>query len=370
MKIVHLVAPAQFGGLERVVRALAIDQKKAGNGVTLIALLESGVAEPPLISELRNAEVHVIPVVYPARSFRAQRRSVLEICRRVRPNVLHSHGYLPDVLSASFGTRFQPVRVSTVHGFTGGGLRNRFYEWAQRRSYGRFDAVVAVSKKLATGLGSSPWSKRRLHTLPNAWSPRGSPLTRDVARQKLNLPGDIFTVGWVGRVSREKGPDVLLEALSQVANLSLHVVFVGDGRERAALETRARELGVEDRVSWSGELPDASRFFPAFDAFVNSSRTEGTPITLFEAMHAGVPIVATAIGGVPDVVSSDEALLILAENPAVLASAIREVHDHPAAAAARAARARTRLEKEFAAAPWIESYDRIYRNAAAARGRA
>jgi glycosyltransferase involved in cell wall biosynthesis len=87
-------------------------------------------------------------------------------------------------------------------------------------------------------------------------------------------------------------------------------------------------------------------------------------------MHAGVPIVATSVGGVPDVVSSEEALLIPAENPAALASAIREVHDHPADATARTARARTRLEKDFAAAPWIESYDRIYRDAAAARGRA
>ncbi len=370
MKIVHLVAPARFGGLERVVRALAIDQKKAGNDVTLIALLESGVAEPPLLSELRDTKVHVIPVVYPARSFRAQRRSVREICRRARPDVLHSHGYLPDVLSASFGRVFQSVRVSTVHGFIGGDLRNRFYEWLQRRSYARFDAVVAVSKKLATELGASRWSKERLHTLPNAWSPSASRFARDIAREKLCLPRDIFTVGWVGRIGHEKGPDILLEALSQLAAVRLHVVFIGQGRERAALQTRATELGVDDSVSWTGELPDASRFFPAFDVFVNSSRTEGTPITLFEAMDAAVPIIATAVGGVPDVVSPEEALLIPSEDPDALASAIRDVHDSRAKAAARAERARARLERDFAVSPWIESYEHIYRDAAAARGRA
>lgn len=369
MKIVHLVAPARFGGLERVVRALAVGQNKSGDEVTVIALLESGVGEPPLVSELRDAGMRVIPVVHPARSFRAQRTSVLEICRSVRPDVLHSHGYLPDVLSASFRSTFPSTRVSTVHGFTGGGLRNRFYEWMQRRSYARFDAVVAVSKKLATELDSSRWSKR-LHTLPNAWAPASSPLPRDTARKKLNLQGDIFTVGWVGRISREKGPDILLDAVPQLETLRLHVVFIGEGRGRAALQARARELGIEDRVSWCGELPDASRFFSAFDVFVNSSRTEGTPITLFEAMNAGVPVVATSVGGVPDIMSSDEALLIPPQNSAALSSAIREVNDHPHEAFARAARARRRLEKDFAASPWIEAYKRIYRIAAAAGGRA
>jgi glycosyltransferase involved in cell wall biosynthesis len=87
-------------------------------------------------------------------------------------------------------------------------------------------------------------------------------------------------------------------------------------------------------------------------------------------MHAGVPVVVTSVGGVPDVVSPDEALLIPPEDPRALAAAIREAHEHPADAAARAARARRRLEKDFAAAPWIDAYDRIYRTATDARGRA
>jgi glycosyltransferase involved in cell wall biosynthesis len=134
------------------------------------------------------------------------------------------------------------------------------------------------------------------------------------------------------------------------------------------LERRVKELQLDDRVSFHGEVTRASRVFPAFDLFVLSSRTEGTPITLLEAMHAGVPIVATAVGGVPDVVSAEEAVLIPAEDPAALASAIREVYANPADAAARADRARSRLEKDFSPAPWIEAYDRIYRTAAATRG--
>ena len=315
------------------------------------------------------AGIPVIKVIKPARAFRAQRRLVGEICRRAAPDVLHSHGYLPDVLSASLGRKFPAARVSTVHGFTGGGWRNRFYEWLQRRSYQRFDAVVAVSKKLASDLAPRV-PDRALQTLANAWMLPEEQLSPEAARQALTLSLEDFHIGWVGRISREKGADMLIEALPALNDIRLHVSLIGDGVERAKLEQRVNELQLEDRVSFRGEVARASRLFPAFDLFVLSSRTEGTPITLFEAMHAGVPIVATSVGGVPSVVSSEEAVLVPPEDPAALASAIREVHDHPADAAARAARARSRLEKDFAAAPWIEAYDRIYNDAAAARGRA
>jgi glycosyltransferase involved in cell wall biosynthesis len=100
--------------------------------------------------------------------------------------------------------------------------------------------------------------------------------------------------------------------------------------------------------------------FPAFDVFVLSSRTEGTPIALFEAMAAGVPIVASAVGGVPDVVSSREAVLVTQEDPAALAAGLTETLGDPTAALERARAARRRLEREFALQPWLEQYLALY----------
>jgi glycosyltransferase involved in cell wall biosynthesis len=365
LKVFHLLAPARFGGLERVVQSLVIGQKGIGHDVGVIMLLESGVTEPSLAAELDAADIPVIRIVRPARAFRSQRAAIMEICRRVTPDVIHTHGYLPDVLAASLGKKFPVARASTVHGFTGGGWRNRFYEWLQRRSYARFNAVVAVSKKLALDLANRV-AASALHTVPNAWMQEDQ-LSPEAARVSLGLSLEAFHIGWVGRISHEKGADTLIEALPALADINLHLTLIGDGVDHAKLERRVKELRLEDRVSFHGEVSGASRVFPAFDLFVLSSRTEGTPITLLEAMHAGVPIVATSVGGVPDVVSADEALLVPADDPAALASAIREAHDHPADAAARAARARSRLATDFAAAPWIEAYDRIYRTAAAAR---
>jgi glycosyltransferase involved in cell wall biosynthesis len=197
--------------------------------------------------------------------------------------------------------------------------------------------------------------------LPNAWSPVDAQLTRELAREELKLSDHVFNVGWVGRVSHEKGADILVEALP-LLNESFHATVIGDGTDRPTLERRAKELRIDDRISWCGEMGAAPKLFAAFDLFVNCSRTEGTPITLFEAMQASVPIVATAVGGVPDVLSAEEAILIPPEDPAALAAAIREVQTHPTDAARRALRARRRLEKDFATSPWLESYERIYRS--------
>jgi len=369
VKIFHLLAPAPFGGLERVVFALAAGQKASGHEVAVLPILETDTTEPSLIAELRNVGVQVIPIIQHPRAYQAQRKALQEICIRLAPDVLHSHGSHPDVLAASLGATCGATRISTAHGFTGGTFRNRIYQWMQRVSYHRFDAVVAVSRKLAEELASTKSLRTKLSALPNAWFAPDSLLASELVPHPPALSREKFNIAWIGRMSREKGPDILIEALSALRDLPIHVTMIGDGIERPKLQSRATELQLDRRISWAGEVPRASRLLPAFDLLVISSRTEGTPITLFEAMHANVPVVATLVGGVPDVISQAEAILIPPGDSAALSSAIRSVVNAPAEARIRATRARNRLETDFAPTPWLESYDRIYRNASSARDR-
>lgn len=366
MVILHLVAPAAIGGLERVVQALALEQRAAGHDVHVAAIAATLAGEQALLRPLAVAGVDTHPVRVGARAYRRERAEVAKLCRRACPDVVHSHGYRPDVIDAGVARRLGLPTVTTVHGFTGGGWRNRLYEWLQRRAARRFAAVVAVSRPLADQLRAAGVPEERLAIVPNAWREPVAPLPREGARGALGLPSvsAAFHIGWVGRLSDEKGPDILIAALAQLRDVPFITSFVGDGPAQSRLRALGAAAGVTDRLRWHGAKADASRLFPAFDVFALSSRTEGTPIVLFEAMAAGVPIVAARVGGVEDVLSEAEALLVPAEDPNALAGALRAVYADPAAAARRARAARQRLATQFACGPWIERYLTVYRRVA------
>jgi glycosyltransferase involved in cell wall biosynthesis len=359
--IMHLVAPGAFGGLERVVQTLGTGLRGLGHEVHVVSVVVDPADGEPFLAPLADAGVEVHQVVVSARAYARERQEIAVLCRRLGPDAVHTHGYRPDLVDAGVARRCGIPVVTTVHGFTGGPWRNRIYEYLQRRAFRRFDAVVAVSGPLADRLARAGVPRSRLHTVPNAWRRFAPPLDRAAARRMLGIPQGDFVAGWVGRLSSEKGPDVLLESLPHLSQVPVTVSVIGAGIEEPSLRARAAELGVADRIRWHGVVPDADRVFTAFDVCVLSSRTEGTPVVLLEAMGAGVPVVATGVGGVPDVVSSEEAAIVPSEAPAALAAGIRGVYADPAAAARRARAARVRLERQFGVGPWLERYVEVYR---------
>lgn len=365
MVILHVVAPCEVGGLERVVQALAGEQARRGHDVHVAAVLTGAETRHPFLDPLPGAGVTAHVVAPGARGYRRERGAVARLCRELRPAVIHTHGYRPDVLDSGVARRAGVPVVTTVHGFTGGDWKNRAYEWLQCRAFRRFAAVVAVSQPLQARLVRAGVPAERVHVVPNAWRAGEPERSRSEARRALGLPPEAFVVGWVGRLSHEKGADVLLDALARLDDVPCVASFIGDGPERRPLEERAGRLRVNGRVRWHGSVPDAATLFPAFDLFVLSSRTEGSPMVVFEAMAAGVPIVAAAVGGVPEMVSPREAVLVPAGQPEVLAGAIRAASRDPGEMAVRARCAGERLRRDFAPEPWAARYEEIYR---AARG--
>src|SRR6266566_3918753 len=329
MVIMHVVAPCEFGGLERVVQMLGTGFGSLGHEVHVVSVVtESGAAEA-FHGPLSEAGVATHEIVLSARSYARERAVIAALCQRLRPDAVHTHGYRPDVVDAGVARQLGIPVITTVHGFTGGTWRNLVYEFLQRRAFRRFDAVVAVSRPLRDRLARAGVAGSRIHTLPNAWRRIAPALDRDAARRTLGIPREDFVLGWVGRLSVEKGPDVLLEALPHLNTVPLTISLIGGGTgaEQRALRARADKLGVADHIRWHGVVPDAERVYTAFDVCVLSSRTEGTPVVLFEAMAAG----------------------------------IRDVYAHADAAARRARAARLRLEREFGVGPWLDRYAGIYR---------
>ncbi len=360
MIILHVLAAGEVGGLERVVRALATGQRCAAHRVAVAVVLEPSQAEHPFVRSLERQDIEIVLIQVGPRSYRAERLAIADLCRSLRPDIVHTHGYRPDVVDSGVAQRAGIATVTTVHGFTGGGWKNWLYERLQRRAFRRFDAVVAVSQPLGDALAADGVPNSRLHVIQNAWDGTVAFLDRRSARRALGVPDEGFRIGWVGRMTHEKGPDVMLQALALLGDAPVRLSMLGDAARRHQLQRRGEVLGVGGRTTWHGTVAEAASRFPAFDVFVQSSRTEGTPIALFEAMAAGVPVVATSVGGVPHVVSPTEAILVPSDDPASLAAAVRETLCNPAAARDRANAARQRLEREFAVQPWLERYEMVY----------
>src|SRR5690606_15633542 len=138
-----------------------------------------------------------------------------------------------------------------------GTWKSRVYEWLQRRAYRKFSTVVAVSRPQVELLASEGVPARRTRLLRNAWNPAAELLPRQSAREKLGTPAGDFRIGWVGRLSREKGADVLLDAFGEIGDSSVTASIIGAGREEAALRARASALEISDRVTWHGLVPAA-----------------------------------------------------------------------------------------------------------------
>jgi glycosyltransferase involved in cell wall biosynthesis len=369
LSILQIVAPGEVGGLESVVLALSAGQTQRGHNVTVAVVSEPRLGEHPFVSALAAAGVKTVAYSLPPRAYLKERELLRELCDREKPDVVHTHGYRPDILHVASRLRRNFAAVTTLHGSSRVGGISTVHEMLQKAMLRRFDAVIAVSRHLSDELRGTWVRPNRLHVVQNGWRDGAVLADRDSARRHLGLAPDGFAIGWVGRLIPIKGADVFLQAIHDLDALPARFSIVGDGSERQNLEEFARSRGLSDRVRFHGSVPDAARYLRAFDMLVLSSRSEGIPVTLLEAMAAGVPVVATSVGGIPEVVGSAEAELVRSEDHRALANAIRSVIEDPAAAAQRAAAATHHLHTNFGMTKWIDAHDRVYELIASGRTR-
>jgi glycosyltransferase involved in cell wall biosynthesis len=371
LRVLQLCNPAGVGGLERVVQGLCVGLAERGHEVTLGAVLSNDAPLPSCFRSDALPGVKVLPIRVRGRGYLAERRAVRRIIDDIRPQVVHTHGYRADLLHGRVSRRKGAATVSTLHGSSRMGGLSHFFEWCQERALRGFDAVCAVSEPLVRQLILAGASADRVHLVPNALGVEEPPLAADAARRALGLdPDQGPVIGWVGRLIPIKGCDVFLDALSYLGTRPWLAVIVGDGGEGPALEAQAKRLGLQGRVRFLGELPDAARYMSAFDLFVLSSRSEGTPLVLLEAMVAGRPVVATEVGGVGSVLEADRGgWIVPPESPELLARAVAAALDDPVERNARGTASRARVARDYGAPAWIARHEAIYREALAARSR-
>lgn len=361
--VLHVIAPDEMGGAERVVHDSAVGQQDRGMSVSVLALLDPSGPDPWLVTALRSQQVPVMTCRAPARGYLTEIRTIRAGVLETSAQIVHCHAYRAQVLGRLAVIGLAPATVATEHGIIGGDWKNRFYEWLELRALKRFDAVIAVSAELQDFLAETGVKRDALHLVQNACLPLPL-ISRSEARAKLGVEQDAVAIGWIGRMTVEKGPDVFVEAVARVQRKGAVAVMVGDGPERERLEAAARRLGAAERILFTGPIPNAGELLGAFDSVVLSSRTEGLPISVLETMSAGVPLVATRVGDIPAVTSDGKyATLVDPDDPSALAAAIDRSLTDRDRAMELACEASEWVKIQFGMDAWLDRISATYESA-------
>lgn len=220
--------------------------------------------------------------------------------------------------------------VAFHHGYTTTDLKMRAYNWLDRWSLPKADRLVTVCHAFARELASSTGVPlEKISVRHNSVRPKLQAAAGDVQslRTRLGIASDERIVLTVGRLSQEKAQIDLVAAYQRLRatnpDISSKLIIVGDGPERRRLEAAADADGIRERVIFTGQIGEVQLFYAAADVFVLPSHSEGSPNVLLEAMAANLPIVATAVGGVPEIVENNEtALLVPVNDPDAMAAAL------------------------------------------------
>jgi glycosyltransferase involved in cell wall biosynthesis len=318
---------------------------------------------------------HLHREISPVRDLLATVR-LARIIRAERPTILHTHtakaGAVGRAAALLAGRRRPPIIVHTFHGHVLRGYFGPFWTGAFRlleRQLARItDMLVAVSPEVRDELvsyGVAPASKFRIVRLGIELDERLSPdgAARAETRRVMGIRDDRFVVGWIGRMTAVKRTDVVLRAFRRLRDEGVDAVLcmVGDGPDRRSVEDLAGELGVMRDCLFPGYQEDVAPFFAAFDVFVLPSGNEGTPVTAIEALAGGCPVVATRVGGVPDVVTDGEdGFLVEPGDIEALAERLARLANDPALRAAMGGAGRDRMRSRYAVDRLIDDIDRLY----------
>jgi glycosyltransferase involved in cell wall biosynthesis len=322
--VAAIMDTAQVSGPGRQLAALAVSLAAAGVQLHVVTFHRTGRPRSPYLDYLERAEVgYTVLEESGPLDF-----GLLPRLRRVlqdwAPDVVQTHGYKPTVLVWALRRSGATWPwLAFFHGGTAENAKVRLYTWLNNRLLGAADRAVVMSHAHLADFRHVGAKVRVVH---NA----ALPLPRETPAPSSALSfgaedGGAPRIGVVGRLSPEKGVDVFLQACAELTRRGVRylAIVAGEGPERQALERLRDSLGLEPRVTFVGAMADVHALYEVLDLLVIPSRSEGLPNVLLEALRADLPVAATCVGAIPEVIDSPLAgVLVAPDAPEALADAI------------------------------------------------
>lgn len=365
IRVAHVIQNLNFGGMERVLHNLARTLPGRGVEIHVVVLQYHGQFAEGLE---QHATLHQVSPM--GRLSMLWPTQLVTTLRGIAPDVVHSHSGVWLKAARAARQAGVPALVHTEHGRPDTiAFADR---WLDRRAAGITNVIIAVSDALASTLRrQTSRCDSQVRVIINGVDVEQVRPAEDLATQRaaLGLPVEATLIGSIGRLEPVKNYGLALRALAALRRMGsgAHpwLILAGDGTERASLEQQARDLGVSDRVQFLGWRTDAEQLYRAFDLFTLPSRSEGTSISLLEAMSSGVCPVVTDVGGNRAVLGSGLAQLLVPDDDAMaMASMWQRMLDAPAARANAGRQARQRVIESFSLERMVAMHESLYRELA------
>lgn len=377
LHVTHAVLSLDTGGLERIVIDLIRQAASRGQTVSVLCLERPGT----LAAQAVALGARLICVGKPPGFHPTVRPAITEALRALRPDVLHTHqvGALfyagPPARALGVPVTLHTEHINNIRKADAGYFRRQRMSWLwwwAARAAARF---VCVSADIAAEMAARRIvPKHKLAVTLNGINtePFEAPLDRAEMRGSLGIPADAPVIGTVGRLNEVKRQDLLLRAFATVrASVpDARLLLVGDGPMRGELEALAAQLGVAACVHFAGYQSRPEQYLRVMDVFALTSRLEGLPLAILEAWAAGLPVVASAVGGVPDLLTDGrDGLLFPSGDEAALTGSLFRLLGDPEAAQALGAAGREVVLARYDLRRMAADYDRHYRELLAASAR-
>ena len=377
-----------MGGPALHVSYLSAGLRDRGYETTLVAgSVSTGEQSMAYVAEERGVPVQLMPHLHreisPVQDLLATFR-LARMIREQRPHILHTHtakaGAIGRLAAVLAGKARPPIVVHTFHGHVLRGYFGRFrtavFRGLERLLAPVADTLIAVSPEVRDDLVAlkvAPLEKFEVIRLGIELDERVAHAQeeRKRTRKVMGVPDNRFLVGWIGRMTGVKrGADVLRAfRLLRDQGVDATLCMVGDGPEREQLEALASNLGLMHDCLFAGYQEDVGPFFAAFDAFLLPSANEGTPVTAIESIASGCPVVATRVGGVPDVVEEGvDGFLVEPGDLEAIADRLGRLAADPELRALMGAAGRKRVLSRYAVERLVDDVDSLYRSLLARKG--
>lgn len=363
--ILHVRSGFLVGGPEKLILSGITGMSGTEFSFTLASFVLPQ-RENHFLTYAKEHGIETVPIPVSSSFDREAITQLRALLARQRPGLVVSHDYRALALSllAKRGTGI-PV-LAVAHGWTSQSLKVRLYEFVERRLLRYANAVVAVSKLKYAELEHLRIPKQKLHLIENGVAiPLIDKTTRlSDFRQSLAIGNEQIIIGSIGRLSKEKGHAHLIEAAARLCAdfPQARFVLVGDGVCRDHLKRLAAERGVDMIVLFPGWRSDMETVYRGLDIVALPSLTEGLPMALLEAMSYGVPSVASAVGGCPDVIEQDlSGILCPPGDVAALEAALRRLISDSSLRRKFGEAGYARVVEKYSMKRYVEQFEQLYR---------